>query len=483
MSKADSYSRSTYELPLDPAGAGAAAGPASVAREEMWTGALPEPMLLGNVSWFIMLRWLAGALLALLGVVGLFAGDALLAVGLRLRAGWPLVIAALLLLCNLAYFLHARALARRSVPCGASGNLWVQIVLDLLLLTLVVHFLGSLETKAPFLYAVHIALACIFFSRGQSLAVTFVASGLLSACVALEVLGILPPAGVYMEPQIGHGRTAAPGVAVTDVLFAVTVFFVIWYLASRIGATLRARDLELAEKNQRLVAFQVDKTKHMLRTTHELKAPFAAIAANTQLLLKGSYGDLPLEVKEVVERIAARCRRLAHEIQQMLQLANLQSGDEVPEAMLLDLVEILRWSIARVGALVKERKVSIEDCLEPASVLGVEDHVKMLFANLVSNAVSYSREGGSVRISCRAADPRAPVVTIEDQGIGIPRDKLPKIFDDYYRTEEAARHNKDSTGLGLAIVREVAQTHGIRITVESAPDEGTRVTVRWPPKR
>jgi len=482
VNKAGSSSRSTYRLPLDPA-AGAATGPEAVAHEEIGTGALPEPLLLGDVWLFIILRWLASALLALLGVVGLFAGDAFLAVGLRLRAGWPLVIAALLLFCNLAYFLHARALARRSVPGGVSGNLWVQIVLDLLLLTLVVHFLGSLETNAHFLYAVHIALACIFFSRGQSLAVTFLASSLLSACVALEMLGIVPPAGVYLEQEIGHGRTAAQGVAVTAVISTVTVFFVIWYLASRIAATLRARDLELAEKNRRLVAFQNEKTKHMLRTTHELKAPFAAIAANAQLLLKGSYGDLPLEAREVVERIAARCRRLAHEIQQMLQLANLQSGDEPPTAVRLDVAEILRWSIARVGALVKERKVSIEECLEPASVLGVEDHVKMLFANLVSNAVSYSQEGGIVRISCRAAERRAPVVTIEDQGIGIPRDKLPKIFDDYYRTEEAVRHNKDSTGLGLAIVRQVAQTHGIRIKVESAPNEGTWVTVRWPRKR
>jgi signal transduction histidine kinase len=69
---------------------------------------------------------------------------------------------------------------------------------------------------------------------------------------------------------------------------------------------------------------------------------------------------------------------------------------------------------------------------------------------------------------------------VEDEGIGIPAEKLPRIFDDYYRTEEAVRHNKDSTGLGLAIVRHVATSHRIRVRVESAPGRGTAVTLRFP---
>jgi len=72
-------------------------------------------------------------------------------------------------------------------------------------------------------------------------------------------------------------------------------------------------------------------------------------------------------------------------------------------------------------------------------------------------------------------------VTIEDEGIGIAPEKLPRIFDVYYRTEEAVRHRPESTGVGLAIVRHVAEIHGIRVRVESAPDVGTRFTLRFPP--
>jgi two-component system phosphate regulon sensor histidine kinase PhoR len=69
---------------------------------------------------------------------------------------------------------------------------------------------------------------------------------------------------------------------------------------------------------------------------------------------------------------------------------------------------------------------------------------------------------------------------VRDQGIGIPREKLPRIFDDYYRTEEAAQHNAGSTGLGLAIVRQVAREYRLPVQVESAPGWGTRFTVIFP---
>jgi signal transduction histidine kinase len=85
-----------------------------------------------------------------------------------------------------------------------------------------------------------------------------------------------------------------------------------------------------------------------------------------------------------------------------------------------------------------------------------------------------------VRVRCDATPPEGPVVTVEDEGIGIPQEKLPRIFDEYYRTEEAIRHNKDSTGLGLAIVRHVAVNQAIRVRVESAPGRGTRFTLRFP---
>jgi signal transduction histidine kinase len=472
----ESVPRSTYDLPL-PAAESRVSAPAA----EETVAALQDPLLIGNVYWFVRLRWVAICVLAVFGLTGLAVGDLFPPLGLRPPSGWPFLAAALLCLANLAFLGHARLIVRNSPRRGAVRNLWTQITVDLLALTMVVSFLGSLETPTPFLYLAHIVLACIFFSRRQSLAVVVVASGLYAACVAFEHLELVRTPGIYLDPLLRRGMASHPTFPWLTLLAALGVFFVVWFLASHLSGLVHQHEVELEEANRRLVRAQQDKTRHMLRTTHELKAPFAAIAANAQLLLRGNCGALPQEAADVVRRIAARCRRLAVEIQEMLQLANLQSADEQPAPVRLDLAEMVRWAIARVGATAQERRVTVDEQLATADVVAVEDHVKMLVTNVISNAIVYSIEGGIVRVRCGGESTEGPVLTVEDEGIGIPPEKLPRIFDDYYRTEEAVRHNKDSTGLGLAIVRHVALSHGIRVRVESEPGRGTRFTLRFPP--
>ena len=168
----------------------------------------------------------------------------------------------------------------------------------------------------------------------------------------------------------------------------------------------------------------------------------------------------------------------------MLQLANLRSTSGQPLKWAeVNLAEILRWSIGQVRQNAEERNITIEQNVEPTSISGVEDHLKMLFVNLLSNAVTYSREGGQVVARCLAIAADGPLVTVEDNGIGIAAEKLPRIFEEYYRTDEAAQHNRESTGLGLAIVKQVAHTYRIRICVESVPDVGTKFTLRFPRTR
>ncbi len=473
---ADSTLRASFELLPTPAKPGGAL-PADNASSE----ALPETLLIGNVLWFIRLRWVAISCLVGFGALGVLAHTLFTPLGLRPPNVWPFVAAGILLAANVGFLWHAELLVRQPPGQGAALNLWSQIIVDLVVLTMVVYFLGSLQSPAPFMYLGHVVLACIFFPRRRSLVVVLISSGLYTGCVALELLGVIRAPGIYADRTLRNVMEAHLALPWVTVLAALAIFFVVWYLASHLAAMVRGRDRRLAEANRRLTIVQAEKARHMLRTTHELKAPFAAIAANAQLLLKGSCGILPDEAAEVVRRIAARCRRLAHEIQQMLQLANLQSENERPLSVELDLADVVRWAIANVGARAEERRVTIETQLAPARVRAPADHLKMLVTNIVSNAVVYSHNGGRVRVTCAEEPPRTGVIVVEDEGIGIPPDKLPRIFDDYYRTDEAARHNKDSTGLGLAIVRHIANAHGIHIRVESEAGRGTRFTLRFPP--
>lgn len=458
-----------YRLPLDEHALPVAPRQADMDRE----------ILRRNAVWFCHLRWVVVGLLLLTAALAWL--DALRPLGIALRYDWPLVIAVVLGALNIVYVMlipweHAR-LAQVRLHLG------VQIVADLAVLTAVVHYLGSVETPAAFMYLFHIILACVFFPPRHSLAVLALAAALLVGLFGLEGSGALAPATVAASGPMGERNLLSGPFWGLHLAPVLGIWGAIWYLASWLAGALRRREAELAINNARLKAGTEERARHMLQTTHQLKAPFAAIHANTQLLLGGSGGPLPEAARGLIERIAARSAMLSQQILDMLQLANLRSEGQVAAFYTtLDLAEIIQATIARVEPAARLRSIAISSEVEPVAVEGIEDHLRMLIDNLLNNAVNYSRDGGAVDVTCRGGPDRA-VVTIRDQGIGIPADKLPHIFDEFYRTREAVRHNQASTGLGLSIVRDVARAAHIDVEVESLPDHGTCFTLTLPTKR
>jgi signal transduction histidine kinase len=461
----------TYELPLTDKLPGEAEAGAS-------QSALPDDLLTESVSWFCQVRWLVIAILLGYGVLGVFPAVTSY-FGLRQPGPWPFVTAAILTVCNVVFLRFARA---ETSPATTRVNLWGQIIADLAVLTVVVYFVGSLETSIAFAYLFHIVVSCVFFRRRWSLIVTLAAIGLFAACIIAEyILKILPSRSMFAELPLAQNTPPVLIVVALNFFLTVAIWLVVWYLASRLSAAVRQREFELSRTNRRLVAAQQERSRHMLATTHQLKAPFAAIYSNAQLLEQGYCGPLPEEATQVIRRISARCRRLTAEIQEMLQLANLSSTsqDRLPQTRIVS-TDMLLWCISQVDPIARERGVTFKTDLRPVALVGAEDHFKMLFINLLSNAVTYSHEKGVVHIGCRPGPSGEAVVTIADNGIGIAQDKLPRIFQEHYRTKEAVRHNKESSGLGLAIVKHVAEMYKIRIRVRSRLGSGTTFELTFP---
>lgn len=465
----------TYDLPL-----GAPAAGTVSSRAAGGGGTLSQVLLLGNAVWFCRLRWGIAAVLMLFGaaswVPGLFAP-----LGVVPRLVWPFTTAFLLAAANLGFQQHLGTLRAEAAARQVEANLWSQIVVDLAILTAVVHFCGYTDTPIYFAYVFHVVLACIFFSTLNSFLVTVLACALYSLCGLARLKGWVGAARVFpwsSEPY--HGDPTALLVH----LFLPQLFWLIaWFFTTHLTRMVQERDIALAVTNRQLVEAQNERVRHMLHTTHELKAPFAAIHANAQLLLQGYCGVLPAKALEVAGRIAARSQRLAWAIRDMLQLANLSSaGQDQPLPVRLNLVDVLQRSVEQVGPQAERRGIRVQVQGQPSAVMLMlpEDHIRMLFDNLLANAVAYSYDGGEVSLRYEVVPSGEIVVTVADQGIGISPAKLPRVFDEYYRTEEAVRHCTESTGLGLAIVREVAQSHGIRLRVESQPGQGTTFVVRLP---
>ena len=462
-----SATRPTFDLPLD-----------SYLETKTATGvrkitAVSPIIFAQNAKWFCQLRWIVVTFMITIGIVSLSSFITEWS-GLRIKSGWPFLIALVGTTFNVAYLFHIQSALKKKRVLPLRINIWVQIIIDLLMLTVVVHYVGSIETFAPFAFLFHIVLACIFFSRIESFIVLLISCVFYSACLISEIANVIPANVLFLNLPMRQNFNMASLIIQLASVFGI--WGTVWYLGARLATMLQKREMELAQTNAKLICSQIEKSKHMLRTTHELKAPFAAIHANLQLLLKGYCGELGNEAVEVLKRISARAERLSHSIQEMLQLSNLNnfSKEDSTNWGTVNLTEILKKCIQQLKPVADQRSVTVKQSLGSMEMTGSEDHLTMLFSNLLSNAVSYSELGGTVEVFGTKSENGYAKIVVEDHGIGIAPEKLPRIFDEYYRTEEGAVFNKNSTGLGLAIVRQVAELYRIRITVESVLGEGTK---------
>jgi len=266
---------------------------------------------------------------------------------------------------------------------------------------------------------------------------------------------------------------------IVSVIFSVFVWFVVWYLASSISDAVRRRDFELASANARLRKADEEKNQQMLRVTHDLKAPFSGIESSIHVLKHIHWDQLPEAVQQIIDKIAVRSETLRSRIGEILMLGSLRTGISDGKAdSETDLTALLGDVIGELKGLASERMIKVTLKAVPVTVHIDRRQLRILFTNLISNAISYSSADGVVDVTVSADDGISVVVS--DHGIGIKPDAIPHIFEDFYHSPEAVAVNPKSTGLGLAIVRQVAQNLRLAIDVSSELGEGTSIGVRIP---
>jgi len=172
--------------------------------------------------------------------------------------------------------------------------------------------------------------------------------------------------------------------------------------------------------------------------------------------------------------------RMTRIVDELLFLSRADMGEVKMDRLPVKLESLLEDIHRQASLLGHERNVQVAlGLVMPAVVLGDELRLRELLLNLVDNAVKYSRPGGSVDISLTTQPSQAKVV-IADQGIGISKEDQKRIFDRFYRTDDARSHTKKGTGLGLAICAWIVESHHGRIEVQSEPNKGSTFTVLLP---
>ena len=434
---------------------------------------IDDSILLENTLWFIRIRW--GVMISFLMLQLSFCLDAdyLIELNLKENGYWPLLIILLLGIGNLKSWLWVRQGDKKSV----TKSIILQMALDLFALSIFVHFAGSIFSPAPALFLMHIVISCIFFKNESSLKITIAVLLLYNSLITMEYLKI-----IETEPFVtilGNVDYREKGPIIFIFSGGISFFFLsVWVVVSRLSSRIKLREEQLVKSLEVLEELQKDREKYTLQMTHQLKSPIATVGSNLKLISQGFAGDVSKKVAELVEKSERKLSTLGNMILEVLRLSRLDSSTQEGWEE-FDLSEKIRAIAESMSNFASERKIEVECEIQPDCIVkAAPEEIKMLFDNLILNAIIYSNNSGKVHLSSQRVGDKV-VAKVKDVGIGIASEKLPHIFDEYFRTKEAIEHNKNSTGIGLAIVKKVCMNNQVEVGVQSERNVGTEFTLTF----
>ncbi|MBL7212652.1 MAG: response regulator [Desulfobacteraceae bacterium] len=213
---------------------------------------------------------------------------------------------------------------------------------------------------------------------------------------------------------------------------------------------------------------------------HELRSPLVSIRQQDSVLLEGLAGPLQEKHREFLGRGLAKIDQLLELINDLLDIAKIEAGKHVQYQVPIDIGRVIEDTIALMEPRAREEGVNLKYfCENLKPVQADPKSIQEIFNNLISNAINYSPGGGQVVVTVRGLGEYMEI-RVEDTGVGIHPEELPKIFDKFYRVKHPKTRQVIGTGLGLAIVKGVVEAHNGTIDVESTPDKGTTFKILLP---
>lgn len=250
------------------------------------------------------------------------------------------------------------------------------------------------------------------------------------------------------------------------------------HVHARVAALSSRLVLVLTEDRTRERRVDAIRRDFVANVSHELKTPVGALTLLAEAVREAA--DDPEAVQRFAARMQTEAVRLNRLVQQIIELSRLQSDEALERPAPVSVDRVIERSIDfnEIEAKAKDIEV-IYDGRRGLKVLGNPDQVSLAISNLVANAITYSPEHSRVVVSAHQQELMVDI-TVSDEGIGIPRAELDRIFERFYRVDPARHRSTGGTGLGLSIVKHVAATHGGEVKVWSEQGQGSSFTLRLP---
>ncbi|MBC8168031.1 MAG: PAS domain S-box protein [Bryobacteraceae bacterium] len=287
------------------------------------------------------------------------------------------------------------------------------------------------------------------------------------------------PVEISLSPYESEGEFRI-GAIIRDASERIKAEEQILALHDRYTGELMAANRQLEVRNQEIESANQLKSEFLASMSHELRTPLHTIIGFAELLSEGNEGTLSGRQLRFVNHILRDGRHLLELINDILDLSKIESGR-------LELnLENFDWTLAVTEVLetiwpqAESRKVKIPPVeLAPGRIYADRVRFKEILYNLLSNAVKFTPPGGSVYIEPTQND-RLLTISVRDTGIGIPKDKLERIFDKFYQTGMTTKGIREGTGLGLAITKHLVERHGGVLSVGSSVGVGSTFTFAIP---
>lgn len=219
------------------------------------------------------------------------------------------------------------------------------------------------------------------------------------------------------------------------------------------------------------------RSEFFANASHELKTPLTAISGYSELMTM--EGIDKKQLKKCVEEINSNAQRMKALIDDMLKLSKLDADMDNEEITKFDLDEVCKEVLNEMSGIAENKNVTLS-FEGNAQLIGRKKMITTLVANLVNNAIKYNKDGGHVWVTV-GEKPDSVEIKVKDDGIGIAKEHQSRLFERFYKVDTSRTYtNESSTGLGLAIAKRIVVIHGGKISLKSAPGNGTEFTAVFP---
>ncbi len=241
----------------------------------------------------------------------------------------------------------------------------------------------------------------------------------------------------------------------------------------------------LTEEKEKLQSLMDERTNMMSDISHDLRTPVTSIRGFVEALRDGIIKD-EAEKAHTLNIIHEESERLSRLVDDLFYLARLEAGEIPVEMKDVDMAAVVRSTVETILPLAREKDLDVSLSVDEAAetrgqfkVTGSSDRLTRAVLNILDNAVKYSPHGGQVRVGLKT-DGQKAVVSVSDQGPGIPQEDLPHVFERFYRADKARSRTKSGAGLGLSIARFIVEQHKGSMSVESTVGQGSTFSIAIP---